>query len=231
MFGYRFLRAAAVVLIVYGVLGLLLAITMVVVGSSTFANVQRLQRDLDQQRLALVVELRLASGTLATASAGSAGFQRSINQAQGAADTAASTAQNAAANFRELSTGLNFTIFGVQPFATVAPRFVAMADELDQLSTTLAATRDSMKQNSADVQQLGGNLGALKTQLDQIATSLDAMSTEGGQLTPFIVAVFGMCFLVALQSGFSVVAGIQLLRLARALGTRPLFSIRSIETG
>lgn len=225
VFGYRFLRGAGVALIVYGLLGLLIATAMAVVGYTTIASVQRVQRDLDQQRLGLVTELRLASRTLATGAAATAGFQKSIDQARTAADTATQTSTAAATNFRELAAGMNLTVFGYQPFATVAPRFVAMADQLDQLAGTLGSTRDAMSQNTSDVQQLGGNLDALRTQLDRVASALDALSSTsaaGDQLTPFVVAMLGMCLLVVLQSAFSVFAGIQLLRLARALGARPL---------
>jgi hypothetical protein len=42
-------------------------------------------------------------------------------------------------------------------------------------------------------------------------------------MLPFQVAFYGMCLLVFLQSAFSIVAGVVLYRLQRALGTEALF--------
>jgi hypothetical protein len=40
---------------------------------------------------------------------------------------------------------------------------------------------------------------------------------------PFQVAIYGMCLLVIVQSAFSIVAGVVLYRLQRALGGEALF--------
>jgi hypothetical protein len=42
-------------------------------------------------------------------------------------------------------------------------------------------------------------------------------------MLPFKMAFYGMCLLVILQSAFSIVAGVSLYRLQRALGTEALF--------
>ena len=51
MFGYRFLRSAAVALGLYGLLGLFIAAAMLVVGSTTFSQVTTLQKTLEMLRL------------------------------------------------------------------------------------------------------------------------------------------------------------------------------------
>jgi len=50
-------------------------------------------------------------------------------------------------------------------------------------------------------------------------TGVLGFDTQG--MLPFQVAFYGMCLLVLLQSGFSIVAGIVLYRLQRALGAEP----------
>ncbi|MBV8714507.1 MAG: hypothetical protein JOZ65_05515, partial [Chloroflexi bacterium] len=50
----RFLRSAAVALSAYGVLGLVIAAAMLVVGISTFSQVTRLQNTLESERQSLV---------------------------------------------------------------------------------------------------------------------------------------------------------------------------------
>ena len=63
-------------------------------------------------------------------------------------------------------------------------------------------------------------------QLDAVAASLSqpgVLGMDAQSLLPFQIAFYGMCLLVVLQSAFSIVAGIVLYRLQRALGAEPLF--------
>jgi len=54
MFGYRFLRSAAVALGCMEFLGIFIAAGMLVVGSTTFTQVTTLQKTLESERLSLV---------------------------------------------------------------------------------------------------------------------------------------------------------------------------------
>src|SRR5437879_6346494 len=54
MVSYRFLRSAAVALSAYGVLGLFISAAMLVVGTTTFGQVEKLQATLENERVALV---------------------------------------------------------------------------------------------------------------------------------------------------------------------------------
>ena len=84
------------------------------------------------------------------------------------------------------------------------------------------------------MRQVGGDLNQLQTQLDAVATSLSqpgVLGLDTQSLLPFQVAFYGMCLLVILQSAFSLVAGVTLYRLSRALGAEPLFPhIRTATT-
>jgi hypothetical protein len=227
MFRYRFLRSAAVALGAYGVLGLIIAAAMLVVGLSTFSQVASLQRTLESERTSLVQSIKTVSGTLHDTAGATTNFQQSINQARAAADQASSMANSSAATFRALGgevTGLTF--FGLQPLAGMAPQFNASADQLQQLAVSLGGARDALAQNGSDVQQVGGDLNRLQVQLDAVARSLSqpgVLGLDAQSLLPFQVAFYGMCLLVLLQSAFSIVAGIVLYRLSRALGAEPLF--------
>ena len=227
MFRYRFLRSAAIALGLYGVLGLFIAAAMLVVGISTFAQVITLQTTLESERVALVRSIRTVSGTLRDTSAATSDFQKSIDNARGAADQASSLANTSAGTFRGLGTNLaGLTILGFQPLAGIAPQFATSADQLQQLAISLGATRDALAQNGSDVQRVGSDLGQLQLQLDAVATSLGqpgVLGLEPQGLLPFQVAFYGMCLLVILQSAFALVAGVVLHRLQRALGGEPLF--------
>jgi hypothetical protein len=73
---------------------------------------------------------------------------------------------------------------------------------------------------------VGSDLQQLQRQVDAVAASLSqpgVLSFGTQALLPFQIAFFGMCLLVLLQSAFSIVAGIALYRLQKAMGTQPLF--------
>jgi hypothetical protein len=227
MFGYRFLRSAAVALGLYGALGLFIAAAMLVVGYTTFAQVARLQKTLESERLALVQSIRTVSGTLRDTGGATADFQRSIDNARGSADQASRLANDSAGTFRDMGTSLmSINIFGLQPLVGLGPQFDRSADQLQQLAISLGNTREALRQNSTDVQRVGTDLNQLQRELDAVAASLVqpgvlGLDTQG--LLPFQVAFYGMCLLVIVQSLFSLVAGIALYRLQRALGTDALF--------
>jgi hypothetical protein len=235
MFRYRFLRSAAIALCAYGVLGLLIAAAMLVVGISTFGQVASLQRTLEAERESLVQSIRSVSGTLRDTSAATGGFQQSIDSARGAADQASQLANSSAGTFRDLGARASaVSVLGVQPLAGLAPDFNTSADQLQQLAITLGTTRDALSQNGQDVGRVGSDLSQLQAQLDRVATSLDqpgVLGMDARSLLPFQVAFYGMCLLVILQSAFSIVAGAVLYRLQRALGGEPLFPhIKTVRT-
>ena len=227
MVRYRFLRSAAVALGLYGVLGLLIAVAMLVVGISTFGRVASLQNTLESERQSLVVSIRTVSGTLRDTADATTNFQGSIDQARGSADQASKLANDSAGTFRSMGLQLTtLTILGFQPLVSLGPQFATTADQLQQLAITLGATRDALAQNGTDVKRVGGDLGRLQVQLDAVAASLSqpgVLGMDAQSLLPFQIAFYGMCLLVVLQSAFSIVAGIVLYRLQRALGAEPLF--------
>jgi hypothetical protein len=237
MVRYRFLTAAAVALGAYGIFGVVIAAAMLVVGISTFTQVTNLQRTLESERTTLIQSIRGVSTTLHDTAGATTNFQQSIDRARAAADQGSMLASSSATTFRGLGTGVStVSFFGLQPLAGLGPQFNASADQLQQLATQLGATRDALSQNGTDVQHVGTDLTQLQTQLDSLATSLNqpgVLGLDAQSLVPFEVAFYGMCLLVLLQSAFSIVAGIVLYRLSRALGGQPLFphitQIRSME--
>jgi hypothetical protein len=227
MFGTRFLRSAALAFGVYGLLGLLIAVAMLVVGTTTFGQVATLSTTLERERAALVQSIRTASGTLRDTASATNDFQQSINTARGAADQASALANDSAGTFRDMGTSLkSLSFFGIMPLAGLGPQFDRSADQLQQLAISMGSTRDALGQNGSDIQRVGADLTLLQTQLDTVAVSLSqpgvlGLDTRG--MLPFQVAFYGMCLLVILQSALSIVAGVALSQLATALGDSLLF--------
>lgn len=227
MFRYRFLRWAAVALGAYGILGLIIGTAMLVVGVSTFGRVAGLEKTLEAERQSLVQSIHTVSGSLRDTGAATTNFQQSIDGARGAADQASQLANTSAGTFRELGARVAaVNLFGIAPLAGIAPQFDASADQLQQLAISLGTTRDSLARNGNDIQRVGTDLNQLQAQLDAVATSLSqpgVLGLDAQSLLPFQVAFYGMCLLVIVQSVFSIVAGVVLYRLQRALGGEALF--------
>lgn len=227
MFGYRFLRSAALALGLYGVLGLLIAVAMLVVGTTTFAQVASLTATLESERTTLIQSIRTVSGTLHDTAGATSDFQRSIDGARGAADQASVLANDSAGTFRDMGATLGgITIFGFQPLAGLGPQFSHSADQLQQLAISLGVTREALAQNGSDVQRVGTDLNLLQAQLDAVAASLSqpgVLGLDTKSILPFQIAFYGICLLLALQSAFSIAAGVVLYRMQRALGTDALF--------
>lgn len=215
-------RTAALALVLYGVLGFFVGGAMALVGWASFAQVQELQRTLDRERASLAQSLRTVSRTLGNTAGATSDFQRSLDGARDAAGTAADLAVSTGSSFRGIAQALNIQIFGLQPFAGLVPQFAQSADQLDQLSTTLATTRDSLNQNREDVRRVGADLAEVQVQVNGLATTLDrsaSLVTPAEQLLPFQVAFYGMSLLFALQSLFSLLAGLALVRQQETFAT------------
>src|SRR5438067_6179810 len=131
MFRYRFLRFAAVALGLYGVLGLVIAVAMLIVGSSTFIQVAALQATLEAERVSMVQSIRTVSATLGHTAGATSDFQRSIESARSAADQASGLANDSAGTFRDMGSNLGgMSLFGFQPLAGISPQFTRSADQL-----------------------------------------------------------------------------------------------------
>jgi hypothetical protein len=226
MFGYRFLRLAAVALWVYGLLGVVVAGAMLMVGFAVFDQVTSLQKTFETQRTAVVQSVRSMSGTLRDTAAATSDFQHSIEGARGSADQASKLANDSAGTFRNMGANLaDLTFLGIQPLVGLQPDFDTNADQLQQLAISLGTTREALAQNGSDVGRVGADLSRLQTQLDALATSIGQpglLGLDSRSLLPFQIAFFGICLLTLLQSAFSIAAGVIVYRLQRTVAARPM---------
>jgi hypothetical protein len=228
MFGSRTLRTAAIALVLYGILGLCTAVAMVVVGSITFTRVATLQASLERERGSLVAALHTAASALGNTANVTGSFQSSVDGARTSADTASRLANDTAGTFRDMAANMNLSIFGLQPLAGLMPQFTQGADQLQQLAISLGATRDALASSKSNIDNVTTDLRQLQGQMNAVATSLEqpgVLGLDSQTLVPFQIAVFGICLLVLLQSAFSIVAGIALYRVQRALGSEYLFPL------
>ena len=209
------LRTAALALILYGLFGFLVGATVAIIGYSTFQSVDALRGMLDSERGSLALSLRGVSRTVGDSADATGQFQQTLDGARQSADSAAALASQTAASFRNMAQQVQVQIFGIEPLGGLAPQFQQSADQLDQLAATLASTRDALQSNSADVARVGGDLRGVQQQVNTLAATLDragVLVPPAEAEAPFKLAFLGMCALFALQSLFSLLAGIALLR-------------------
>jgi hypothetical protein len=229
MLGYRSLRAAAYALCAYGILGLLIGAAMLVVGLSTFSRIAALSTTLERERSSLVQSLRTASTTLGDTATTTTDFQSSVTTARGAADQASKLANDSAGNFRDLGNSMrSLNVLGLQPLTSIAPQFDNSADQLQQLAITLGTSRDALTINGNDIQRVSTDLQQLQGQLNTVADSLNqpgVLGLDNQSMLPFQIAIYGMSLLVLLQSAFSIVLGVVLYRIQRALGSAKLIAL------
>jgi hypothetical protein len=229
MFGYRFLRSAAVALWLYGLFGVVMAAGLLIVGFSSFEQVMSLQKTLESERSAVVQSVRGMSGTLRDTAAATSDFQRSIDTARNSADQASKLANDSAGTFRSMGgTFTSLTFLGLQPLAALQPQFDRSADQLQQLAISLGTTREALAQNGSDVGRVGADLTSLQTQLDALAISLGqpgVLGYDARSLLPFQLAFYGICLLILVQSAFSILAGVVLYRVQRSLGSAALLAL------
>ena len=231
MFGSRFLRSVAVALWLYGLLGAVIGVGLLIVGLSSFEQVLSLQKTLESERTSVVQSVRGMSGTLRDTAAATSDFQYSIDTARSSADQASRLSNDSAGTFRSLgSTFTSLPFLGLQPLAALAPQFDRSADQLQQLAISLGTTREALAQNSSDVGRVGGDLTSLQAQLDALAISLGqpgVLGFDARSLLPFQIAFFAICLLILVQSAFSMLAGVILYRVQLSLGRDPLLALGS----
>jgi hypothetical protein len=225
MFSNRFLRAAAMALWAYGVVGIFVAAAVLMVGLATFEQVMSLQKAVETQRTALVQSVRGMSSTLRDTAAATSDFQRSIDTARGSADQASQLANDSAGTFRNMGESLaGLTILGLQPLVSIQPEFDRSADQLQQLAISLGSTREALAQNGSDIGRVGGDLSRLQLQVDTLASALsqpNILGLDTRSLAPLKFAFFGMLALVLAQSVFSIIAGVVVFRLQRLRAIEP----------
>jgi hypothetical protein len=197
------LRPVAAALVAYGIIELLVALVLLVVGLNAWPTLRTLSGQ-------VAGSLHASSGTVGSAAAAAGGAQASLDQARQVTDAASQTAFQASTNVRQLGRTLDVQIFGSQPFADLAPRFVDTADNLLQLSTSLAGTSRALAQNGAQAAAVQNELTTTQQQLDQLARTVD--TAVGGMGPPLLLLVGGTWVLLVLQALLALVAGALMLR-------------------
>ena len=211
----RFLRVAAVALVVYGLFGFGLLALAYTLASQTFGQLRTLSASIDQERLALSGSLKSTSQTLAAASTSFDGFGTTLGQAKSSSLQAAQFARDLGATMDQMSAASNVQILGFQPLAGMGDGFGRASQQLAGLSQDLDQTGRALGQNADDVAAIKGSVAQARAQVDELARVFDATPLPGSQpelLRPFELAIYGLLLWLGCQALVSVVFGVMLFR-------------------
>lgn len=199
-------RALGWALIAYGIAGM----ALVVVGA--LGGLEMADRI---ENLALRADSTLAAAQRATEATATSftGVDESLGEGETSADAAAVLAREASATLRSLSLAMTISILGTQPLRPLAADFADSADQASALADTLDGMGASLSNTRADMSAIG-------SQLDQLATELqalrDASGTEG-TAPPVRLFVTILLVWLGLQALGALIGGLALLRPPREI--------------
>lgn len=210
------LRAIAIGLIVYGIVGIAIIVAAMLVTVSVFARLEALSES-------VAPPLRATARTIGDASGAFGRFAISLAEAQQSTDDAAQLAQDAAVTLSGVADAMSISIFGAQPLLPAAQGLRDVSGQLDGLGTDLAEVSDSLGNNISDVQRTGDNLRDVRAEMDTLLATFGASGgdetgttgTTGGRFAS--LALYGLLLWLAIPAIASLFAGVALLRYARAV--------------
>jgi hypothetical protein len=206
----KVLRAAAVGLVLYGLLGFALLLLGFSIVWQTFAGIDQLRDSLSGQRQGLVGALRATSTTLGSTAAGFDNVEKTLADARESSGQAAELARGMSRTMSDLAGAAQVQVFGFQPFGQLGQGFGQASGQMLQLGDDLDRTSQSLGQNAGDIRTIKANLSELRGQLDVVARAFDATPLLGGSsadLQPFKVAIYGLLVWLAGQAMVSVLLG------------------------
>lgn len=200
---------------IYGVIGVIAAIA-VLIGSIVLGyQVARLRDAVAAQRQALISTLDSTILLLGTVTTASGNIKIGLDNAAATLDQAGSLATSAADAANAVKDLANFAVFGQQPLAGVGDAFGNVASQAEQIATQVTAISGSMTNLGGDLEAAVPALAEIQARTEkakadlQAADRLDDVPVYTGVGVVFIgiyLAWFGMSALAALWLGRRMLA-------------------------
>lgn len=213
---HRRLRLLGLVVAAYGLVGLLMFVTVAVAINGPLERAHALSVTVDEQREGLVETMEQARATLVDMSLGVGGVDDSLANAQAATDRAATISTSLASSMFSLRDAMSITILGTQPLKGLAAGFDTSGQQLSALSTDLATISSSLNTNRGAVETTSANLGKLAVSLAELRVLVrDSPDVEisTASLDAVRLAVYAICGWLAVLALGCVVGGLYLYRL------------------
>jgi hypothetical protein len=210
------LRLLGLVAVAYGLVGLLLFVTVAVAINGPLERAHALSASLDEERAGLVATMEQARATLVDMSLGVGGVDESLASAQAATDRAAGISTSLASSMFGLRDSMSISILGTQPLQSLAAGFDASGQQLSALATDLATISSSLSTNRGAVETTSESLGKLAVSLAELRVLVrDSPDVEisAASLDAIRLAVYAICGWLAVLALGCVVGGLYLYRL------------------
>jgi hypothetical protein len=210
---------AGVILVAYGLAGLLILGSVAIGVSRPLEEVTQLADSLEEQRAGLLASLEETSATIGDAATGVAGMDASLGQARTATDRAATLANDVALTMGEVARSMNVTILGQQPLVGVAGGFERASAQLTSLAVDLGAIGSALGQNTDDAQLVAADLGALRASVDELGDLIGegpTVAISTGELDAVRLVVYGLIGWLLILALGCIAAGGVLLRAGSA---------------
>jgi hypothetical protein len=174
-------RRLASILVVYGVVGLLVAglgvAALVWAGGRVGGLAERTSAQVDS----IVATLDRTSTALSDASVSAVSFGVTLERTPPVVRQAADTLGNLQDNIRSIEQQLGaLSILGTRPLAGVGQRFGQIATDIEGLDTRLELISSSLEDNKGSLLQNAESLGALGVQLGTLADDLRGGIVQDG---------------------------------------------------
>jgi hypothetical protein len=210
------LRLLGLVLAAYGLIGLLLFVTVAVAINGPLERAHTLSVTLDQEREGLVATMEQARLTLVDMSLGVGGVDDSLASAQAATDRASTISTSLATSMFDLRDSMSISILGTQPLAGLASGFDTSGQQLSALATDLTTISASLQTNRGAVATSSASLGKLAVSLAELRVIVrDSPDVEisAASLDAIRLAVYAICGWLAVFALGCVIGGLYLVRL------------------
>jgi methyl-accepting chemotaxis protein len=174
----RLLRLVGSVLIAYGLSGVVVLATVAQAIGAPLDEADELTVSIEGQRRAVLQSLSSAEETIDQTTAGIRNMDASLEQARAATDRASQLSLSMATTMYQLRDQMAITVFGIQPLVGLAPGFDQTGQQMELLSSDVAAIGEALNANRQDVETVAASMERLKRSVQRLA---DAIS-EGPRL-------------------------------------------------
>jgi hypothetical protein len=169
-------RAAGVGLTAYGLVGIILIVIALLVGSAALGRVERLTGSLSSTLAAATTTSRSSVTALGNLGTG-------VTQSSTAAGDAGGIVDQASTTSAQLAAAMGLSIFGTQPL-------LPMAESFNQLSTQLQSLSGDLRSIGSALDTSGSDLDRLETEMERLTARLEALSGTNG--TASVIAGGGL---------------------------------------
>lgn len=188
-------------LLVFGAVGVALAIVGSLVLLVAVSSTAGLNDRLDGSRTELVASLQQAQVSIGHAADTSENIGATLSATQETLATSSKTLSTFADASDNLANGLlAVSIFGSQPFAAAGRQFQSLASQVRAYGEHATQLSASLGQNAQDMQTTADDLRSLEAKLGEVATKLDGMQV--GTLTTALL--LGLLLMLALTAWLAI---------------------------